>query len=128
MDSETSTALLRGEHFSMADRIACGAWSHPPILFSDLVRRVAYVLEQGGCCAGPSGSVQSGESLPEDAVVERQSENRYIDRWQRPLATNPYVLAEQGERVFRTAVDATHHYLVCDRHLPGDLDGWQVVR
>ena len=52
---------------------------------------------------------------------------RYIYRAQRhhPLART--VLADQMERVFFTAAGAARHYLRWDLHLPGSLDGYQVI-
>jgi len=127
MDPETLTALLRGEHFGMPDRIARGAWPHPPLLFSELVHHVAGVLQREGLFPALLRP-RPENTVPDGGIIEKQSDLRYVYRRQRPLAINPHVLAEQGEHVFSTAEDAAHHYLIWDLNLPGDLDGWQVVR
>lgn len=128
MDLETLTALLRGQHFSVSDRTARGAWPHPPLRFSDLVRRVVQVLEEEGCFPAPSCLVQPGAPIPEGGVIVKLTGNRYVYRYQRPQASNSYTLAEKSELVFSTAEEAADHYLVWDLHLPGDLDGWKVIR
>lgn len=46
MDNETLLLLLKGGHLSMPDRIARGAWPHPPLYFAAVANFLAAVLEQ----------------------------------------------------------------------------------
>lgn len=69
-----------------------------------------------------------GEPVHEGGVIERQSRWRYVYRCQRHHSLNPCLLAEQSERVFRSAKAVARYYLKWDLNLPGDLDGWKVVR
>jgi hypothetical protein len=127
MDSETLTFLLRGGHLNMPERIERGLWPHPPLKFSDVVRRLIKVLESEKWFPHEWKPAGSGEPIYEGGVIEHQSSSKYIYRAQRSYADNSHQVAEQGEIVFTSAEDAARYYLKWDLHLLGDLDGWKVV-
>ncbi len=58
--------------------------------------------------------------------MSASGEYTYKDRASNPL--NPREVAHASEIVFTNAEDAARHYLKCDLHLPGDLDGWKVIK
>jgi hypothetical protein len=127
MDSETLTFLLRGGHLNVPERIQRGLWPHPPIPFSEVVRRLVEILEAEKWFPTEWQPVRPGESVGEGGVIERQSPSKYIYRAQRHHPLNPTVLAEQTTKNFTSAEDAARFYLKWDLCLPGDLDGWKVV-
>ena len=127
MDSATLTALLRGEHLDMPERIKRGAWPHSSLKLSDLVTHLAKVLESERWFPREWKRSNPGESIWEGGVIERQSPSCYVYRVQRHQSINPLVLAQQTEKVFFSSRDAARYYLKWDLNLPGDLDGWTVV-
>jgi hypothetical protein len=127
MDAETLTYLLRGGHLNVPERKARGLWPHPPLSFAEVVRHLTKVLEEERWFPLEWQPAAPGESIGECGVIERQSPTRYVYRVQRHHPLDPTVLAEQTEKVFRSAEAAARFYLKWDLHLPGDLDGWKVV-
>jgi len=127
MDEETLTILLRGEHINMPERIARGLWPHPPLSFSEILAHLARLLQQHRWFPREWQSHREGEPVNEGGTIERQGLERYVYRAIRAHPIQPYILADNTERVFSSAEDAARHYLKWDLHLPGDLDGWKVV-
>ena len=128
MDPETLTFLLGAGRLSMSDRIERGLWPHPPLKLSELVRHLSGVIESEKWFPRPWEPAVPGQPVWEGGVIERVSPTRYIYRNQRHHPTNPSVLAEQTEKGFTSSKKAAAHYLKWDLHLPGDLDGWQVIK
>jgi hypothetical protein len=128
MDDETLLFLLKGGHLSMPDRIARGAWPHAPLSFEAVADYLATVLEQNErwlpCRRQPH---QVGQAVREGGTIERQANHRYVYRSNAAHPTSPTILNRSVETVFQTAREAAVYYLHWDLHLPGDLDGWQVV-
>jgi hypothetical protein len=127
MDSKTLTFLLRGGHLNMPERVERGMWPHPPLKLSDVVRRLASVLESERWFPREWKPAVPGEPVWEGGVIERQSASKYVYRAQRPHPAVPNLLAEETEEIFTAPQDAARHYLKWDLILPGDLDGWKVV-
>lgn len=127
MDSETLTFLLRGGHLNVPDRIKRGLWPHPPIQFADVLERLTAILVSERWFPCEWQPAVPNEPVREGGVIERQAPSRYIYRTQRHHPTVPTLLAERSETVFKSAEAAARHYLKWDLHLPGDLDGWQVI-
>jgi len=127
MDDETLISLLCGQHLSMPDRLARGVWPHPPLQYSDLVHHLAELLRREVSFPRPWRSHEPGRVVHDGGVIERCGD-KFLYRWQRANPVNPLVLAEHSERTFESAEEAASHYLTSDLHLPGDLDGWKVIR
>ena len=72
-------------------------------------------------------SVRAGEAVADATVIERRSDKLYLVHIQRSGASG-YTVAERGTRAFTRAEDAAAFFLEAEFHLPGDLDGWKVVR
>jgi hypothetical protein len=127
MDSESLTLLLRGQHINMPDRLERGLWPHPPLRFSDLVQHLAEILRRGTPFPRFWLAHKKGQVVVEGGVIEKHRDG-YIYRSQRSAPLDPSALAETNERRFESAEAAASHYLRWDLHLPGDLDGWKVIR
>ncbi len=127
MDSETLTLLLRQGHLDMKTRIERGIWPHPPLKYDDVLQHLIKVIEKETWFPRIWEAAVTGKAVKEGGVIERQSPNKYIYHSQRHLASNPYILAEEGHTEFDTAEAIAKHYLKWDLHLPGDLDGWEVI-
>jgi hypothetical protein len=111
MDSEALTFLLRGGHLNMPERKARGLWPHPPIKFSEIVHHLTKILETEQWFLLEWRPAVPGEFVGEYGVIERQSPTRYIYRVQRHHPIHPTVLAEQTEKVFKSAEAAARYYL-----------------
>jgi hypothetical protein len=127
MDIESLRYLLSGGHYNVPDRIARGIWPHPPLKYDELVEFLAVILKNERWFPREWKPYIKGEAINEFGTIEHQSQNRFVYRKRRSNAINPYVLAEETEKVFNSAEDAAKFYLKWDLHLPGDLDSWKVV-
>ncbi len=127
MDDESLTLLLRGGHVTPAERSERGIRPHPPLRVGDLARRVARLVREEGSFPRPWRPHVPGEAVVEGGVIERRGPLRYVYRYRRHRADDPFVVAEERERTFVLAVSAARHYLRWDLNLPGELDGWTVV-
>jgi hypothetical protein len=129
VDDETLLLLLKGGHLDMPDRIARGIWPHAPISFDSLVAYLANVLERGDvwfpCRLEPQ---PLDEPIREGGTIERQEVDRYVYRARTHHAASPATLSRCVEMVFTSARAAALHYLKWDLNLPGDLDGWKVLK
>jgi hypothetical protein len=129
VDNETLLVLLKGGHLSMPDRIARGLWPHAPLFFDTVANYLATVLEQGDAWFPYRWEPhRSGELVQEGGTIERQQVDRYVYRTSAHHPTSPTTLSQTEKRVFANARGAALHYLNWDLHLPGDLDGWKVLK
>jgi len=128
MDAETLTFLLSGGRLSLSERIERGLWPHPPLILSNLVCHLACIIEAEQWFPRPWRPAVAGEPIWEGGVIERISPRRYIYRTQHHHPLYPTLLAGQTEKVFISSNRAAAYYLKWDLNLPGDLDGWQVIR
>jgi len=128
MDSNTLTFLLKGGHLNMPERTELGLWPHPPLKFSDVVRHLAGVLESGKSFPRGWKPAVPGEPVWEGGVIEPKARWLYVYRAQRHHPLNPTGLAEKIEKLFFSSKAAARYYLKWDLSLPGNLDGWKVVR
>jgi hypothetical protein len=128
MDAETLTFLLRGGRLSMSERIERGLWPHPPLKLGELVRHLARVIESERWFPRPWQPAVPGKPVWEGGVIERVSPTKYIYRNQHHHPIQPTLLAGQTEKVFRSSKKAAAYYLKWDLNLPGDIDGWQVIK
>ena len=127
MDLETLTSLLHGQHLNMPDRIARGLWPHPPLRYDDVVQHLAEILRRETWFPNPWRPHEPGQPVAEGGVIEKRGKH-YIYRSQRATPSNPLILADEFECKFTNAEDAASHYLQWDLHLPGDLDGFKVIK
>jgi len=128
MDEETLTMLLRGEHINMPARIERGLWPHPPLRFADVLAHLARLLPQHRWFPREWQPHREGEPVHEGGTIERQKLDRYVYRAARAHPIHPCILAQTTEHVFSSAEAAAAHFLKWDLHLPGDLDGWKVIK
>jgi hypothetical protein len=128
-NNETLLFLLKGGHLSMAERLTRGVWPHPPLSFGAVAIFLAKTLEQGERWFPYEWEPhRPGQIVREGGTIERQGENRYVYRNASAQAASPTTLNRFNETEFSDPLDAAVHYLRWDLHLPGDLDGWKVVR
>ena len=127
MDKQTLLFLLSGGHLKMPERIALGAWPHPPLPFENVAEFLTAELQQNDRWFPYRWEPhESGQLVREGGTIERQSACRYVYRASASHPGAPWVLHEFAETVFSNAWDAAIHYLKWGLHLPGDLDGWTV--
>ena len=128
MDKKTLTFLLSGGHLSMAERMERGIWPHEPLKYSDVVRQLASIIRSQKWFPCEWQPAVPGESIREGGVIERKTGFLFIYRCQRHQATHPTILAEQSKKIFFSAKSMARFYMKWDLALPGDLDGWKVIR
>jgi len=129
VDDETLLFLLKGGHLSMPDRIARGAWPHPPLSFAAVANYLATVPEQNEVWFPYQWEPhREGQPGREGGTIERQNNHQYVYRSAAAYPVSPTILHRVVETVFSNAHDAALHYLKWDLHLPGELDGWKVVK
>ena len=128
MNSETLTFLLRGGRLNMPERIERSLWPHPPLKYSDVVRHLAQILKSEKWFPREWKPAVPGEPVWEGGVVERKARWLYIYRTQRHHPIDPYTFVEKSTTFFITPKAAANYYLKWDLNLPGNLDGWQVVK
>jgi hypothetical protein len=128
MDSETLTFLLRGGHLTMSERIEKGIWPHPPLKYNDVLRHLTRLIEAENWFPHEWKPAVPGEPVNEHAVIENRSRFSYVYHSQRHHPTNPTLLAEQVAKTFFFSKKIARFYLKWELHLPGDLDGWKVIR
>lgn len=126
MDEKTLKFLLRGGHLSMSARIEKGLWPHPPLKYSDVLDCLIRTIETETWFPYEWKPV-AGELIYEGGIIERISSSEYIYSICRHSPINPRLLAEQTKKVFTYPKEVAEYYLKWDLHLPGDLDGWQVI-
>ena len=127
MDDEILLFLLRGGHLSMPDRIATGAWPHPPLHFDSVADFLSGVLATADTWFPYRlEDRQLGEPVREGGTIERKTNQCYVYRNAAAHPGAPSVLNRSVELEFSNAHDAAAHYLRTDLNLPGDLDGWKV--
>ena len=112
----------------MPDRIARGLWPHPPIRFEQVLVHLTELIEANEWFPREWPAYCDGKPVDERATIQRIGPERYIFRMSRAHPANPRVMSESVEKVFRTAQDAASHFLRWDLNLPGDLDGWKVIK
>lgn len=126
MDSQLLTELLKGKHFNMRERIERGAWPHPPLHFNDLVNHLVSIIENQESFPVPWVERKDGSPVSDRTVIVRESTKKFVVYFER---SGPFMnLAEKGEKVFCCAKDAVDFYLRAELNLPGDLDGWKVIK
>lgn len=127
MDEETLTILLSGGHLSMPERIARGAWPHPPLKAAEVLPHLTNLIQQSKWFPRRFKPHREGQPVHEGGTIERQGPDRYVCRAARAHPIQPYELAQGTERIFARADDAARYYLEWDLNLPGDLDGRKVI-
>jgi len=127
MDDESLTEILSGRHFSMVERAQRGLWPHPPLRFDDIVGRLAAVLRERDWFPRAFTPARPGDAVADFTAVERRADGTFVVHGQRSGPT-PATIGASGAKVFATAEAAAGFFLEAEFNLPGDLDGWKVVR
>ena len=128
MDSETLLFLLKCRHMNIPDRISRGLWSHPPIPFKECVDAIVAHLAVNEWFPHEWHKPIPGGPVADSVTIQKVGDDRFLCRLQRSHPTAYWVLAEASETSFDNAEDAARYYLKWGMMLPGDLDGWKVVR
>jgi len=128
MDKEILAMLVRGEHVGMELRVSRGMWPHEPLRLADLVAAIVAILACEPWFPRKWEPAAEGKAVHEGGTIERLGSHRYVYRAQRAHPLDPKVLADRTERVFFSAAAAARHYLRWDLNLPGNLDGYKVVK
>jgi hypothetical protein len=146
------TALLRGEHMDAERREALGLRTDETLRYADVVAHLAGVVSRSEWFPRPWEEHVAGQFVDENIVVQnlragdRDGGNgggrreggtgrrrwpgspRFICHARRHAPTDPTALVEETHRPFWRARSAARFYLRFQLGLPGDLDGWKVVR
>lgn len=127
MDDESLTDLLSGRHFSMPERIRRGIWPHAPLPYETVASHLARLIRARPWFPLLFIPARPGEEVPDVTAIERREDRTYVVHLQRSGPSGRTV-AGKAARVFDTAEKAAVFFLEAELRLPGDLDGWQVVR
>ena len=114
MDEGLLDRLLRGEHVSAEERLRLGAWPHTPLNFSELLRKVAALIDSESSFPRPWVPHEPGKVVREGGVITREGPNRYVYRAQRAHPINPGLLADKTEKVFDSAEAAAASTWLCN--------------
>ncbi len=126
MPPDVLTMLLRGGHLNVPERKARGLWPAEPLAYSEVLDHLAGVLEREEWFPHPLPDHKPGDFVFEGIILRRLSPSRYDCHMQRPSVYNPYVVAEQSRRKFKSSRAAAEFYLKWELNLPGNLDSWIV--
>ena len=126
MDDATLLEILSGRHFNMHERVERGIWPHPPIAFAHVVHVLARVIQEQEWFPRAYQPGLRGQWVPDVTAIENCGAGCFRVHYQRAGALGN-TIAAQGAREFSSAAEAVVFFLKAEFHLPGDLDGWQVV-
>jgi hypothetical protein len=127
MPPDILTELLAGRHFTIEERARLGLLPLEVLRYAEVRRHLAAVIcerEWFPCAYTPH---EAGEAVDEHIVIERRGAHRFVCHARRAHPTVPAVLAEEVHRRFFSARRAAGFYLKWELHLPGRLDGWEVM-
>lgn len=135
------TALLRGEHIDVERRETLGLRPEETLRYADVAAHLAGVISRSEWFPRPWVEHVSGEYVDENIVVQNlragrdgagrrrwPGSPRYVCHARRHATLDPTALVEEAHRPFWSARRAARFYLRFQLGLPGDLDGWKVVR
>ena len=136
MSPETLTALLRGEHIDTRQLEELDLLPRETLRHREVVDHLAGVITRNDWFPRPWMEHVPGQSVDETVVIERLGAGRrrwpgaprFVCHARRHAATEPRALVEEARKRFWSARRAAEFYLRFQLGLPGDLDGWKVVR
>ena len=94
------------------ERNKLGLINHPPIKYQTIISHLAKLIDSQGYFPTPITAL-SGER----SAVEKRGHGEYVFFSQRAYA-NRSEIAEHGETVFQSAIDAASHYAKWELGLP----------
>ncbi len=127
MDKETLLFLLKEGHMDMLTRIEKGLWPHPPLYLKDCIIMITQALEQDKYFPYRWINKQDGELIDDVAVIEKINCENFIFHYREASPSNLKKISICEEKTFQAAQDVAEYYLRNVLHLPGDLDGWEVI-
>jgi hypothetical protein len=127
MDDESLTEILSGRHFNMAERAQRGIWPHAPLSFEAVVSHLSRIIRTRTWFPRRFVPAESGEAIADVTVIERRGDHDYVVHVQRS-GPSGYTVAGRAARPFGRAEGAAAFFLEAEFNLPGDIDGWKVVR
>jgi hypothetical protein len=128
IDDETLTFLLKHGHLDLQELLKHGVHPSRPLKLNDVVNHLAKVLQNEKWFPRYWEPEAEGEAIYEGIIVERKLPFLFVCHVQRHSPMNPTLLAERKSRIFFSAKSVARFYLKFDFGLPGNLDGWKVVR
>jgi len=128
MRPDILTELLAGRHFNMEERAALGLLPHEVLRYAEVRDHLASVISEREWFPREYVAHVPGHAVDERLVIQRLGRHRFVCHASRAQAIAPTVLAEESHRRFWSARKAADHFLRWEHGLPGDLDGWKVVR
>jgi hypothetical protein len=128
IDDETLTFLLKHGHLDQQELLKRGVHPSRPLKFNDVVNHLAKVLQNERWFPRYWEPEAEGEAIYEGIIIERKLPFLFVCHVQRHSPMNPALLAERKSRIFFSPKSVARFYLKFDFGLPGNLDGWKVVR
>ena len=120
------TDLLAGRRLDSQEREELDLDPDEMLHYKDVRRHLEAVISE--CEWFPREYVPHvpGQPVDERITIQRLAHG-YVCHAQRHHPTDPRVPAEESHRRFVSARGAADYFLRWEHHLPGDLDGWNVV-
>lgn len=117
--------LLKGKHIDVKERIQRGSPVTATLEYADILRVLIDMLQEFKYF--PYNFNDPEYKNYEGISIER-TDNKYVCRAQRMLPMEPDVIAEKASREFDNVEDAAEFYLKWALNLPGNLDGYKVIK
>lgn len=126
MPPDILTFLLRGGHLNVEERKAKGLWPDERLSYSEVVDHLASVIQGEEWFPRKMPDHKPSDLVYVGTVIQKISASRFICHSRRPSVYDLRALAEQSEKEFTKAENASEFYLKWELNLPGRLDSWIV--
>lgn len=126
MPPDILTFLLRGGHLNVEERKAKGLWPNESLRYSDVLDHLAGLIQTEEWFPRIMPEHKPGDLVYEGTVVHRVSPSRFVCHSRRPSVYDLRAVAEEAQKEFSTAREASEFYLKWELSLSGRLDSWLV--
>lgn len=128
MNHSTLIFLLKEGHIDMKTRIEKGLWPHPPLRLKDCIIAIKSELDHNNFFPYPWTDKQNGEIIDDVAAIEKIDNKKFVFHYREANPINLKKIGLNETKVFTKPEGAAEYYLRRILRLPGDLDGWKVIK